>query len=230
MKKYRTLYLLLLIAFIVCTPRSKSVASTTDNSINDLSSYTNFETTSTEINKKIDKLSVDINIDAYVADEVLSDEGSDGGDIIIYADQEGSSHFKVDEFTTYDGNPSKETISKIQDIHIPQLEKVRSAINKPIVIRSASRTVEHEKKKGRSGKSQHIFPKGKGAVDISTPKYSAKELDELEKAIFQETDYNRVSRYKSYLHLDYAKNRSGSRSYYRNSQYGWIYVGDIKDR
>ncbi len=175
----------------------------------------------------ITELSKHVNVNAYLSDDLITDEGSNGGEIIIYADEQ-QTNFSVDEFTKYDRSPTDLTIAKIKEIHIPQLEKVRSAIGKPIIIRSASRTYEHEKKKGRSGKSQHIFPKGAGAVDISLLDFNPQALNELEVAIFKNTNYNRVSRYKTYLHLDYAVTRSGSRGYYRNSSFGWIWVGDIK--
>jgi len=175
----------------------------------------------------VTELSKHVRINAYLSDDLITDEGSNGGEIIIYADEQ-KTNFSINEFIKYDRNATDLTITKIKEIHIPQLEKVRSAVGKPIIIRSASRTYEHEKKKGRSGKSQHIFPRGAGAVDISLSDYNDNALNELEVAIFENTNYNRVSRYKTYLHLDYATTRSGSRGYYRNSAYGWIWVGDIR--
>lgn len=167
-------------------------------------------------------------VNAITPDALLTDEGSDG-DVILYAiDDENKSHFIVEEFIKYDNNPTQETIKKITKTHIPELEKIRLKAGMPIIIRSASRTKEHELKRGRSGKSQHIYPNGKGAVDVSVPEYMDKEkLNKLEQAIITESSYTRISRYKSYLHLDFKPNRYGRRAYYRNTPYGWMYVGAI---
>lgn len=183
--------------------------------------------------EEISRLSDYVQLVSFVPLEDLSDNHDYGDDRIIYPSvsiDTGSvrSNFMVSEFTKYDVDASIKTINKIKNIHIPQLERVRDRIKKPIIIRSASRTYEHEKKMGRSGNSQHVYKKGDGAVDISLAEYSTDNLNKLEKAIIEETDYNRVSRYHSYLHLDYAPNRFGGRGYYRNTKQGWIYLGEIQ--
>jgi hypothetical protein len=81
---------------------------------------------------------------------------------------------------------------------------------------------------GRSGKSKHIYSRGLGAVDVSLLDYSKKKLDKLENAIIDKTKYNRITRYSTFLHLDFAENRFGGRAYYRNTIHGWIYIGKIK--
>ena len=155
-------------------------------------------------------------------------EGEDGR-VIIYANEDSDSdYFTVEEFTEYNESPSEETKSKIKNIHIPQLTKLRLAINEPIVIRSASRSVSHEIKSGRSGKSQHVYDNGLGAVDISITDYSKKKLDNLEKEVILNTNYTRIARYRTFIHLDYYNNRFGERAYYKNTEFGWVFIGIIK--
>lgn len=177
---------------------------------------------------KVDDLDGYVDVETYVVDDLLSDDQEYGDEIVIIADPEDSGHFEVVEFLEYDPNPTGETVEKIKEIHIPELEKVRSAVGKPIIIRSASRTKEHELKQGRSGKSVHIFPRGTGAVDVSLKNYASEELNKLEQAIFKHTQYMRVARYNTFLHVDFARTTSGNRSYYRNTRIGWMRVGDIK--
>ena len=181
-----------------------------------------------ELIRKIDELSKSVDVVSYTGHNELYDGDEDDDINIIYPDNtSGANSFVVSEFTKYDTSPTESTIRKIKEIHIPQLEKVRDEINLPIVIRSASRSYQHERKMGRSGKSQHVYSWGQGAVDISLIDYNNNNLDILEKVIMSNTNYNRVSRYKTFLHLDYAENRFGGRAYYRNTKHGWIYVGKI---
>jgi len=105
-----------------------------------------------DITEQINSLSERVSLEAYTPISDLVDGEFDDEDIIIYAgnNREGS-NFEVDEFTQYDSNPSKETINKIITKHIPQLEKVRDNLKEPIIIRSAARSYEHEKKWGGQG-------------------------------------------------------------------------------
>ena len=168
---------------------------------------------------------LNLNLAPYL---LISDDSEYGDEAVIYADEEGN--FTVEEFLEYDPQPTSETIRKIKKIHIPELERVRTAIGQPIVIRSASRTKRHELKQGRSGKSVHIFPRGFGAIDVSLVNFTPKTLDQLEKALIEETSYNRISRYSTFLHVDFYPTREQHRSYYRNTSRGWMYVGKIKDK
>ena len=154
------------------------------------------------------------------------DGGSSDGTVILYAGEE-STCFKVEEFTKYDNNPSARTVSKISTVHIPELVKLRSAVGEPIIIRSGARSYEHEKKMGRSGASQHVYDNGEGAVDISLDDFSKKKLDRLEYYIFKVTDYTRIARYGTFIHLDFASNRYGERAYYKNTDFGWLFVGEV---
>jgi len=92
-----------------------------------------------------------VDLKAYVPNDELVDnlggEFMDDESEIIYATEEGSeSDFTVEEFTEYDPYPSLATVTKIKTLHIPELQKVRDNISEPIIIRSAARTYEHEKK------------------------------------------------------------------------------------
>lgn len=179
-------------------------------------------------NKRIKELSIRVDIDTYIDEKYIEDGEFDDESSIIYTDSRGSQYFKVEEFTKYDKNPTKETIRKIKEIHIPQLVKVRDGVNQAVIIRSAARSKEHELAQGRSGKSQHVYENGLGAVDVSLINYTKPELDKLENVIIDSTNYNRVTRYDTFIHVDYADNRFGDRAYYRNTIYGWIYIGKIK--
>jgi len=81
---------------------------------------------------------------------------------------------------------------------------------------------------GRSGNSQHIFDQGLGAVDVSLNNYTDDRLDKLQDAIMDVTEYTRVTRYKTFLHLDYKEPRMGKRAYYRKTNAGWVYQGEIR--
>jgi len=86
------------------------------------------------------------------------------------------------------------------------------------------------KSKGRRGKSQHVYESGFGAVDISISDYGTETLNELQNAVMDVTSYTRVTRYHSFLHLDFAENRFGMRGFYKNTKYGWIYIGEIQGK
>jgi len=89
----------------------------------------------------------------FVADEYLVDDGLDDDAPIIYPTTDNTRDiFTVEEFTKYDETATDETIQKIKEIHIPELVKVRNVIGEPIIIRSAARSYEHEKKWGAVGK------------------------------------------------------------------------------
>lgn len=42
------------------------------------------------------------------------------------------------------------------------------------------------------------------------------------------TSYTRIARYKTFLHLDFAKPKDGKRAYYRQTRKGWIYQGVVR--
>ena len=172
---------------------------------------------------------IDLDDSNFVSDYALTDSDDDDDNIIIYAESVEGDNFIVDEFTEYDQHPTEETVRKIKEVHIPELQKIRDKINKPIIIRSASRSYQHELKMGRSGKSQHVYSRGCGAVDVSLMDFSRNNLNELEKEIIDDTSYKRITRYKTFLHLDFAKNRYGERAYYRNTDHGWIFISELDE-
>ena len=203
---------------------------TFNNNKKDINRYVNVD----KYTKEIERLSENVNVINFISNAELSESTFDDEEDIIYPNvetglQDDKNYFVVEDFIKYDRNASDSTIYKIKTLHIPQLERVRDVTGLPIIIKSSARSYEHELAMGRSGKSQHIFPLGKGAVDVSVKNLSTERLDELEKAVFEETEYTRVARYPTFLHLDYYKNRFGDRGYYRNTNKGWIYIGEIKD-
>jgi len=104
--------------------------------------------------REIEKISMDedilmlssrVDLVAYTPYEELYDGDDDDEADIYYSGNTEGHYFTVEEFTQYDPQASDETIIKIRTKHIPELNKVRDAIGKVIVIRSAARSYEHEK-------------------------------------------------------------------------------------
>lgn len=182
---------------------------------------------------KSKEMSEFVDIESLVEDDMVTNEGSDDDAPILYPVNkfvDGNKFFNRVEFLKYDQAASESTKKKIDTIHIPELVKVRSKLGVPIIIRSAARSVEWEKKQRRSGKSQHVYNNGLGAVDVSVKDFDdKKKLDALEAALIAETKYTRITRYDTFLHADLAPNLYGKRCYYANTKYGWMYVGEIKE-
>lgn len=110
-----------------------------------------------ELRNNLNALSERVDLVAYVPDIELYDDGlDDESDIIYVGEEETGDYFEVEEFLEYDHNPSQETLDKIKNIHIPELEKVRDNIKMPIIIRSGARSREWEKK-GEGQVSRDIF-------------------------------------------------------------------------
>lgn len=111
--------------------------------------YIQEERANRELTSKVISLKERVELVAYVPDEELWDgEEDDEADIIYVGDEDEGSNFEVEEFLEYDPNATNETRTKISSLHIPELQKVRDNIGLPIIIRSAARSVEHEKKVG----------------------------------------------------------------------------------
>jgi len=187
-------------------------------------------------NTELERLAENVRVVNFISNTELYEsanyEEDDDEATIIYpnelSDKLEKNYFVVDDFLKYDRNASDSTIYKIKTLHIPQLERVRDVTGMPIIIKSAARSYAHEISRGRSGKSQHVFKRSKGAVDISLANHTTEKINELEKAVFENTDYTRIARYPTFLHLDYYKNRYGDRGYYKNTEQGWVYIGEIK--
>lgn len=111
-----------------------------------ISRYNIIQNERAEVNleNQITSLSERVDLVAFVPSDELWDGELDDESDIIYTD-DMSENFEVEEFIEYDPHPSISTINKIKNIHIPELEKVRDNVDMPIVIRSASRSYEHEK-------------------------------------------------------------------------------------
>ena len=102
-------------------------------------------------------------------------------------------YFKESEFQRY--SPS----CSLQDMEqgtMDRLDKVRELAGIPLVLNSAYRSVEHEKRQGRAGTSSHTLGR---AVDIRCND-SANRYKIVKAAI--EAGFTRIGIGKSYVHLD----------------------------
>lgn len=123
-------------------------------------------------------------------------------------------NFTISEFNI-SGKPIPEDVAdKILKWHIQPMQRVRDKFKDAIwpSLKSGYRSVQWEKKNGRSGNSQHTF-KGKGAVDWTCQNFSSKK-DKLLKLIIEETDYTRIAVYNSFIHCDYKVTNSMRRELY----------------
>ena len=128
-----------------------------------------------DVTDRILVMSERVDVLNYVVDEFVIDGYEDDDSVIIYAGNEFTgSNCDIEEFTEFDRDASDETLSKIQNTHIPELEKIRKKVGEPIIIRSAARSYSHELRMGRKGTSQHVYNRGKGAVDISLNNFTKK--------------------------------------------------------
>jgi uncharacterized protein YcbK (DUF882 family) len=109
-----------------------------------------------------------------------------------------SEHFYLREFQS----PDTEEV-KIYPEVVERLEKLRAYVNKPILIHSAYRTPEHNKKVGGVKNSYHCQGM---AVDVSSLGVS---LDELKKyALAVGFKGIGIYRNKNFIHLDIGPERS----------------------
>ena len=126
-----------------------------------------------------------------------------------------SSPFKVSDLI-YETHVDvrKEVIRRIEQYHLPVLNKLET----PIFSAVGYRSYEYEKKMRRSGTSQHTFTR-KGAVDLV-----ADDLYALWKEL-KETPYTRICFYGNFFHCDY---KSPIKHYYLDKEGAWMNV-DIKE-
>jgi hypothetical protein len=91
---------------------------------------------------------------------------------------------------------------KVRLIHRPMLERVQGAIGIALGIsmKSAYRSVEWERAKGRSGKGEHTFI-GFGAVDVTCADFS-KNKSLLLQGLMEHSLYTRIAVYNSFIHCD----------------------------
>lgn len=107
------------------------------------------------------------------------------------------------EGTVFDTTP--DIAHKIAVFHLYKHIPIRDELGIPLYIRSAYRPISWEKKKGRSGTSQHTF-EGLGAVDISTARTSKDEFKKrLELFSMLSNVYTRICYYpkQRFFHCDY---------------------------
>jgi len=126
-----SLILFLLLIFTSCSKTKEAEETNINNHL---------ETTNATIVSRM------IDIESYVPIRATVDSEEDDDAIIYYPKRSDSNYFVLQEFLEYDKDPSKSTIDKIKDLHIPELEKARIILGEPIVIRSAARSASHEKK------------------------------------------------------------------------------------
>lgn len=102
-----------------------------------------------------------------------------------------SKHFWLKEFQCKDG-------SKYVNIDynlIKELEKLRTALGKPISITSGYRTQEYNKSVGGVDNSQHLLGK---AADIQVKGYTPEQVYQ----VAQQLKFNGIGIYETFIHLD----------------------------
>lgn len=113
-------------------------------------------------------------------------------------------YFKISDFNI-SGEPIPEDVAdKILVKHIEPMNLVvmHVSFEVKVSLKSGYRSYSWEKKKGRSGNSQHVF-RGDGAVDWTCEDFETNK-DEFLKALIELTDYSRIAEYNSFFHCDYA--------------------------
>ena len=131
-------------------------------------------------------------------------------------------YFTISELCIIDDDLPQKVADKLLRYHIEPMCHVRDSLGSAIYAsqNSGYRPVSYEKKKGRSGNSEHCF-KGKGAVD-----WRADNMKKLIKLIIEQTDYTRICFYpdKGFVHCDYKAN-DGKRYYYESdNQNNWTFI------
>lgn len=106
-----------------------------------------------------------------------------------------SKNFKLREFACKDGS----NLVKLDSELLDKLQKLRTRINKPIIITSGYRTPEHNKKVGGASNSQHLYGK---AVDIKVNGMTPSQL----KVHAEKIGFKGIGLYKTFLHVDVRKN------------------------
>lgn len=134
--------------------------------------------------------------------------------------------FSLNEFII--SQPKNVTVTvadKIYKYHIIPMLAVREEMNITMTAsqKSGYRPEWWEKKKGRSGNSQHTF-KDKGAVDWTCHDFKNNQ-DAFLSAIIEHTNYTRMATYNSFIHCDYKSTPSGKREVYSSTPSSkWTFV------
>lgn len=113
-------------------------------------------------------------------------------------------HMKISEYIRRPDLPVPvEVMDKIYIYHAIPMSEVREELGIAIFVsqRSGYRPEKHEKWKGRSGNSQHVF-RTKGAAD-----YVCNDMEGMARLMIQHTDYTRLCYYPNaltpFIHADY---------------------------
>ena len=132
-------------------------------------------------------------------------------------------NFTISEFNISGQDIPEDVADKILKWHIIPMQRVRDKFKNAIwpSLESGYRSEKWEKKRGRSGNSQHTF-KGKGAVDWTCQNFKNNK-NKLLDFIIEETDYTRIAVYNSFIHCDYKATNSMRRELYSlNKSNKWI--------
>ena len=132
-------------------------------------------------------------------------------------------YFSISELCITDGPVPQHVADKLLKHHITPMNIVRDKLGKPVRASSHSgyRPVSYEKKKKRSGNSQHCF-KGKGAVD-----WTATDIKKLLQLILKHSTYTRVAYYKTkkFIHCDFKYTGNKGIQYFEsNSKSKWTFI------
>ena len=102
-----------------------------------------------------------------------------------------SKNFKLKEFQCKDGSNQVVLDSQL----LNKLQELRDLLNKPIIINSAYRNKEYNKKVGGAANSQHLFGR---AVDIKVNGMDPHEVARVAEVI----RFGGIGIYPSFVHLD----------------------------
>lgn len=126
--------------------------------------------------------------------------------------------FSLKEFLiTQPKNISLEIADKLYKYHIIPMVPVRNELGLPMTAskNSGYRPEWWEKKRKRSGNSQHVF-RGYGAVDWTCEDFPENKAHLLA-LIIKHTEYTRMAVYNSFIHCDYKESPSGKREIYEST-------------
>jgi len=110
-----------------------------------------------------------------------------------------AAHFKVREFACADGSEAVFVAKELVDI----LEKIRMHFGRAVVINSAYRTAEHNKKVGGEKDSQHLYGL---AADVVVRGISPQRVAEYAQSLLKNT--GGIGCYATFTHIDVRKEKS----------------------
>lgn len=130
----------------------------------------------------------------------------------------GGNKLLISDFNISGEPIPQEIADKILQYHLLPMEKVKKELGINIYpsLKSGYRSLKWEKKKGRSGNSQHTF-KAEGATDWTCDDFEENK-SALLTAMINLTEYKRFCFYNSFIHADYA---GLDRWVFNNTANGW---------